>query len=389
MHIHECLKQSHERIVVKDPMPLKMPGAATGTDVRRSPDSAAQPAATDRLLQPVELGSLRLPNRIVMSPMTRMRVDGDLAPLQVVADYYSQRASAGLIVTESIAAAAYGAGFPPLPVLVDDRQADAWRDVVAAVHRSGGRIAAQLWHVGRAQDASAGHGRPPGWAVTDQIRPDELRDEDIATIAHDFSVAATLALDVGFDAVEVHAGSANLLDRFLRQSTNARRDGYGGSAERRSRLLLEIIRATVSACRADRVGLKLSPSATVAGGPDAGAAETFGDLLERLSPLGLAWLHVTRPTVEDRAAGSGPGLGFRWIAERYSGALIGAGSLTRDEGEAALAAGFLDAVVYGRAFLANPDLPARFARRAALNSPDTSTFYTPGPEGLIDYPSLP
>jgi N-ethylmaleimide reductase len=375
---------------MKDDRTPTATGTAPVAEPGRSPISEARTAETaDRLLQPVELGSLRLPNRVVMSPMTRMRVDSELAVLPVVADYYSQRASAGLIITESIAAAPYGAGFPPLPALVDRRHADAWRHVVTAVHRAGGRIAAQLWHVGRAQDAAAGRGRPPGWAVTDQIRPDELRDEDIAAIAHDFSVAASTALDVGFDAVEVHAGSANLLDRFLRQSTNARRDGYGGAAEGRSQLLIEILQATVAACGEDRVGLKLSPSATVDGSPDAAAAETFDHLLERLSSLGLAWLHVTHPTVEDRAAGSGPGLSFRWIRERYSGPLLGAGSLTREAGEAALSDGSLDAVVYGRAFLANPDLPARFARRAPLNAPDASTFYTSGPEGLIDYPSLP
>ncbi|KMS85622.1 hypothetical protein ACZ91_41395 [Streptomyces regensis] len=349
----------------------------------------SSPSTTDRLLQPIALGALKLPNRVIMSPMTRMRVDADLAPLDYVADYYAQRASAGLIITESIATADYGEGFAPLPGLFTPIQAEKWRRVVDRVHKAGGLIAAQLWNAGRAQGPEAANGRPPGWAVADPIAPKQLHDSEIAAMITRFQEAARIARDIGFDAVEVHSGSANLLDRFLRSATNQRRDGYGGDLKGRTRLLLEILDAVGAVIGNDRVGLKLSPSATVAGAPDPEGHEIFSFLLDRLRPLDLAWVHATRTTPEDREQGSGPGISLEWIREHFSGTLLGAGAFDRAAGERVLADGVLDAVVYGRLFLANPDLPERFARRAALNTPDRSTFYTPGAAGLIDYPSLP
>jgi N-ethylmaleimide reductase len=340
------------------------------------------------LQTPIAIGALRPRNRIIMSPMTRLRSDADLAPPEIMADYYAQRASAGLIITETIAVVAYGAGYPPLPGLFTTRQIEGWRNVAARVHAAGGLIAAQLWHVGRARGEADAEGRPPGWAVADEVKPDELDAIDIAAMVKAFVSGATAARSAGFDAVEIHNGNGFLLDRFLRAATNHRHDLYGGSLENRTRLTLEIIAAVADAIGADRVGIRLSPSATVGDSADPTGQETFAYLLERLQLLGLAYVHATRTTMEDRAHGSGPGIPLQWIREHYDGKLIGAGEFNRDDGEAAVADGTLDAVAYGRPFLANPDLPERFASGAPLNTAKPETFYTPGPEGLVDYPRL-
>jgi len=346
-------------------------------------------APSDLLLKPVTLGALRLPNRIIMSPLTRLRADAQLAPTKLVAEYYAQRASAGLIISEAIAVAPYGEGYPAIPGLFTAHQAEAWRAVVEAVHAEGGRIAAQLMHVGRARYEAGGPQRAPGWwAVADPLKPHELTPADLAAVIEEFARGARAARAVGFDAVEIHNGNGYLLDQFLRAGANQRGDGHGGSLENRTRLTLEIVTAVAEALGAERVGIRLSPSATVGGAPDPSGEETFAYLLERLAPLGLAYVHATRTTAQDRAHGSGPGIPLQRIRAFYPGKLIGAGDFTREEGEQALAEESVDAVAYGRLFIANPDLPERFARRVPLNVPDHSTFYTPGPVGLTDYPRL-
>jgi N-ethylmaleimide reductase len=343
---------------------------------------------SDLLQMPVALGTLRLRNRIIMSPMSRLRADTTLAPPAHVGEYYAQRASAGLIISESIAVAPYGAGYPPIPGIFAPSQIDAWRRVVNTVHEAGGLIAAQLWHVGRARGEDESAGRPPGWAVTDEIKPHELSSADLPAIIDGFVSGANAARSVGFDAVEIHSGNGFLLDRFLRSATNLRRDRNGGPVENRTRLTLEILSAVIRIWGADRVGIRLSPSAIVAGAPDPEGEETFAYFLDRLSNLGLAYVHATRTTTQDHQHGSGIGISLEWVRKNYAGKLIGAGDFTREDGERALAEKTLDAVVYGRLFLANPDLPHRFVRRSPLNTPNPNTFYTPGPEGLIDYPPL-
>ncbi len=338
------------------------------------------------LFRSLQAGALRLPNRIVMSPMTRLRADEDGAPTELMAEYYAQRAGAGLIVSEAMAVRPYGEGFPNLPGIHRERQQEGWRRVVERVHAAGGRIAAQLWDVGRAR--TGGAGRDPWWGVTDPVKPAELSDEDLAGMLDGFARGASAARAAGFDAVEVHAGSANLLDRFLRASTNLRVDRYGGSHVNRLRLLQEILDAVEAVMGAQRVGLKLSPSAAVAGGPDELARGTFAAVLAALSDRGLAYLHLTRPTAEDRERGGGPGLALAELRPHYRGTLIGAGDFTQAEAERAIAEGWLDAVAFGRLYIANPDLHVRFAAGAALNEPDRATFYSPGPAGLVDYPRL-
>ncbi|MFD4786745.1 alkene reductase [Streptomyces sp. NPDC058459] len=346
------------------------------------------PASNDHLLAPVKLGALELPNRIVMAPMTRMRADENNVPLPAVAEYYAQRSTAGLIVTEAAAATPFGAGYGPMVGFFDESHEPAWRKVVEAVHAEGGRIALQLWHVVRARSEEDGAGKGRNWVIKHELRPEQLTAEEIRAVAKDFGTAARRARALGFDAVEVHAGTGNLMDRFLRSSTNRRTDEYGGSAPARVRLLLESIAEVAAEIGSDRTGLKISPVWPVDGRPDPTGREEFAYLLGRLADIDLAYLQVNRVTEEDRAAGADESITLEWVREHYAGTLLAAGGFTREDGEQAVADGLLDAVVYGRAFLANPDLPTRFAARAPLNAPRRETFYTNGPEGLVDYPTL-
>lgn len=340
------------------------------------------------LFTPLTLGSLKLPNRIIMAPMSRLRSDANGIIPGYMADYYAQRASAGMIITESIAVAPYGSGYPNLPGLYSPEQTAAWEHVTRSVHQRGGRIAAQLWHVGHARSDSEGEGREPGWAVAVGVQPHELSHDDIASMIKGFALGAAAALASGFDAVEIHAGNGFLLDRMLRPSTNRRTDDYGGSENSRYRLLLEILDAVQAEVPAGRVGVRLSPSATVDGKPDADAIAVFSGLLRALSAKELAYVHVTRTTTDDRRHGSGQGLSFAELRQHYSGVLIGAGAIGRGEGTDIVSRGDIDAAAFGRAFLANPDLPDRLWYGAPLNVPDPDTFYTPGPAGLTDYPMM-
>jgi N-ethylmaleimide reductase len=314
---------------------------------------------TSPLLKPLRLGALALPNRVIMAPMTRLRSDAALAPTELVAEYYAQRASAGLIVSEALAVRPFGAGFPDLAAIYTPAQQAGWARVVRRVHDAGGRIAAQLFDVGLARPERPE--APPFWATT----------------------------DIGFDMIEMHASSGNLFDRFLRAATNARDDEYGGPLAGRLRLLQELLDTLQSAIGAGRLGLKLSPSAMVDGAPDPSAADDFAAILRELSARELAYVHVTRATADDRARGSGPGLSFAELRRHYRGTLLGGGDLTQAEAEVLLTEGQLDGAVFGRLFIANPDLPARFAARAALNPLVRETMYTPGAAGFTDYPPLP
>jgi N-ethylmaleimide reductase len=342
---------------------------------------------TSPLLVPLRLGALALPNRVIMAPMTRLRSDAALAPGELVAEYYAQRASAGLIVSEALAVRPYGAGFPDLAAIFSPAQQAGWARVVRRVHDAGGRIAVQLFDVGLARPERPG--APPFWAIADEVRPAMLSRADIADMTAAFERAARVATDIGFDMIEMHASSGNLFDRFLREATNARDDEYGGPLAGRLRLLHELLDRLQSVIGASRVGLKLSPSAMVDGAPDPSAAANFAAILRELSARELAYVHVTRATADDRARGSGPGLSFAELRPHYHGTLLGGGDLTQAEAEVLVTEGQLDGAVFGRLFIANPDLPARFAARAALSPLVRETMYTPGAAGYTDYPPLP
>ncbi len=354
-----------------------------------------------RLLQPYQLGSLTLKNRVVMAPMTRSRapehVAGDLN-----ATYYAQRATAGLIVSEGTQVSELGAGYPWTPGIHTDEQVAGWRTVTDAVHAADGVIFAQLWHVGRMGHPSV-HGETPVAPSPiapgqDIFTPDgmqpiptprELTLGEIAGIVEQFRIAAQQAKAAGFDGVEVHGANGYLLDQFLQTGTNTRTDGYGGSVADRARLLLEVVEAVNGVWGADRVGVRLSPGGTFSGMSDADPVDTFGYAMKALDAYGLAYLHIvetsqTLPPVGLDEVG-GPTKLARSV---FSGTVITAGEYDRDSAEEAVATEAADLVGFARQYLANPDLPERFRVGADLNEGDQATFYGGGAEGYTDYPTL-
>ncbi|MFZ4876807.1 alkene reductase [Janthinobacterium sp. Mn2066] len=339
------------------------------------------------LFEPLELGALRLPNRIVMAPMSRLRVAADLSPGALTARYYAQRASAGLIISESIMVAPYGDGYPALPAIWTPQQQQGWSSVVAAVHAEQGRIVAQLSTIGKARYDTAGN-LPFGWAMGNPLTPQDLQLSDIAAIVTAFATAAAAAKACGFDGIEIHNGNGFLLDRFLRPGSNARSDQYGGSLENRLRLTLEIVDAAVAVWGPGRVGIRLSPSAPVNGAADPEGLVTFGRLLEELDRRALAYIHLTRVSPEDRQQGAGDGIALSQLRRHFSGRIIAAGEFDREGAASALADMQVDAIAFGRPFIANPDLPRRLALGAALQPADPATFYSAGEHGYTDYPAV-
>ena len=280
---------------------------------------------TAPLLQPVTAGALELPNRIWMAPMTRLRTLPDLSMRPIVETYYAQRASAGLIISEVVAVSPFGAGYGPMPEFITDAQIASWKKVVEAVHAAGGRIAAQLWHSGRERKAEEFvDDDGPFAAVRKMLLPAQLTSEELAAIPAAFAVAARKAMEIGFDAVEIHAGNAMLMANFLRGDANQRTDEFGGSAENRTRLLRNTVQAVTDAAGKGRVGLKLAPNGSFKGRFDSTARETFSYLLPELAAAGLAYLQVNRPSVEDLAACTGETIPLEWVREHYAGTLVGA-----------------------------------------------------------------
>lgn len=354
-----------------------------------------------RLLEPTELGDTTIKNRVVMAPMTRSRSPHQVAT-ELAAEYYAQRAGAGLIISEGTQVCELGAGYPWTPGIHTDEQVAGWRGVTDAVHRAGGVIFAQLWHVGRMSHPSV-HGSTP--VAPSAIAPGEeiftpegmqpiptpraLETEEIPTVIAQFRHAAQQAQAAGFDGVEVHGANGYLLDQFLQTGSNQRTDGYGGSVANRARLLLEVTEAVVEVWGSDRVGVRLSPGGTFSAMSDEDPAETFGYAMKSLDALDLAYLHIveasqTLPPVGLESVG-GPTALARSI---YSGTIITAGEYDRDSAEAVVAEGRADLVAFARHFLANPDLVERFRVGADLNRPDAATFYGGGADGYTDYPTL-
>lgn len=356
------------------------------------------------LLSPARLGPLTLANRMVMAPMTRTRAGEDGVPTALMARYYAQRASAGLIVTECVSVAPESAGIIRAPGLYTEAQAEGWRPVVDAVHEAGGRIFAQLWHCGRAShvslqpDGSAPIAPSPiaaeGMIFTPEGRkpfstPRELTTQEIAAIVRAFAAATRRARDAGFDGVELHGAFGYLVDQFLQDGSNHRTDAYGGSVENRTRFLFEVVDAMAAAWTPDRIGVKLSPSNRFYGMFDSDPAATFGRAVEGLGERGVLYVHFMEPNEGDLATGT---VQLGEVAKafhcRFPGAVIANGGFDRDRAEAFLKTGLAEFVSFGRPFIANPDLPARYAAGARLNEPDPATFYGEGPEGYVDYPTM-
>ena len=346
------------------------------------------------LLDPIQVGDLALPSRVIMAPLTRLRGTTDNIPTPIMVEYYTQRASAGLIITEGTPIAPMAVGYAQVPGIWSEQQIEAWKPVTASVHAHGGRIFQQIWHVGRISDPLFLHGElpiaPSAIAASGHVslvRPEKsfvtpraLETREIPLIVEQFRRAAENSQRAGFDGVEIHGANGYLLDQFLQSGTNHRTDEYGGSIENRARLMLDVADACISVWGASRVGMHLAPRADTHGISDANLAETFGYVARELGRRKLAFL-MSR---EHRAGGwLGPEL-----KREFGGVYIANEQFTFEAANEVLANGEADAIAFGKLFIANPDLPIRFAKQAPLNEPQPATFYGHGPEGYIDQPSL-
>jgi N-ethylmaleimide reductase len=353
------------------------------------------------LFDPINLGAIEAPNRIIMAPLTRGRATRSHAPTPLMAEYYRQRASAGLVISEATGITQQGLGWPSAPGLWSEEQVAGWRPIVRAVHDAGGRIVAQLWHMGRlvhpdflggAAPVSASATIAPGNAHTHEgakpyAESRALELSEIPQIINDYRRAAEHALAAGFDGVQLHAANGYLIDQFLRDGTNRRTDRYGGSGENRIRLLIEVTQALISVAGADRTGVRLSPNDDPQGCSDSESASLFTKVAEALSGLKIAFLEMRASRPESTFRPATRQL-VPAIRRAFQGSLILNSDYSQDDASQALRLGEADAIAFGRLFLANPDLPVRLARRAALNQPNPKTFYTPGPAGYTDYPAL-
>lgn len=355
------------------------------------------------LLSPVKIGRYNLPNRIVMAPLTRNRSAAGNVPTELNALYYKQRASAGLIITEATQISPQGLGYPGTPGIHSPEQIAGWKLVTEAVHAQGGRIFLQLWHVGRishpdlqpngelpvAPSAIAPEGESATYTgMKPYVTPRALELEEIPQIIEQYRLGAKNALEAGFDGVEVHSANGYLLDQFLQDNSNQRTDIYGGSVENRSRLLLEVTSAVVDVWGSDRVGVRLSPSGTFNSMGDSHRAATFGYAVKELNQFNLAYLHLVAPRVEGfGTAEDQPELGADFFRPIFQNSIITAGGYSFETGNAAIASGHADLVAFGRLYIANPDLPERFAKGVSLNIPDRNTFYGGDEKGYTDYPT--
>jgi N-ethylmaleimide reductase len=353
----------------------------------------------DHLLSPLQLGDVRVPNRVLMAPLTRVRATEDHVPTPLMAEHYAQRASAGLIIAEATAVADGASAFGNEPGIYNGNQVAGWLKVTDAVHAKGGRVFLQLWHGGRASHSKLNGGKqaiaPSAIAITgskvntptgefEHEIPRALDGSEIAGVVHAFRAAAVNAKQAGFDGVEVHGANGYLLDQFLRDQSNQRTDSYGGALANRARLLLEVVEACRQVWDGGRVGLRVSPLNSFNSMKDSDPVATFSWLAEQLNAFKLSYLHVMRADFFQVQEGDV----MRPIRAAYKGNLVGNMGYTAAEAEVAIVEGQLDAVAFGTSFLANPDLPARFAKSAPLNAPNPATFYTPGPIGYTDYPFL-
>lgn len=354
------------------------------------------------LLSPYKLGELELPNRIVMAPLTRQRAGKGNVPHQLNAEYYVQRASAGLIIAEATQVSQSGQGYPNTPGIHSPEQVAGWRLVTDAVHQHKGRIYLQLWHVGRishpdfqpdgALPVAPSAIAPKGQVLTYEgmkpfVTPRALETWEIPEIVEQYRKGAENALEAGFDGVEIHAANGYLIDQFLRDGTNQRTDKYGGSIENRARLLVEVTEAVIGVWGANRVGVRLSPSGTFNDIRDSNPSETFGYAAQALNKFDLAYLHIFEAIEADIRHGATV-VPTSHLKERFQGTLIVNGGYDKTRGDTVLSTGAADLVAFGTLYIANPDLPERFALNAPLNQADPTTFYGGGEKGYTDYPAI-
>lgn len=346
------------------------------------------------LFQPLKMGAFDLPNRIVMAPLTRCRASEGRVPNALMAEYYAQRASAGLILSEATSVTPMGVGYPDTPGIWSDAQVEGWKTITAAVHQAGGRIVLQLWHVGRVSDPVYLNGAlpvapsaiaPEGHVslirpLKPYVTPRALETEEIPGIVEAYRKGAENAKKAGFDGVEIHGANGYLPDQFLQDGSNKRSDRYGGSVENRARLMLETVDAAISVWGAGRVGLHLAPRGDSHSMGDSDPAATFGYVAHETGRRGLAFLFAREHPGPDRL---GPQL-----KKQFGGAFIANEDLTLQAAEDILAKGEADAVSWGKLFIANPDLPKRLKAKATLNEPKPESFLGGTAAGYTDYPAL-
>jgi 2,4-dienoyl-CoA reductase-like NADH-dependent reductase (Old Yellow Enzyme family) len=346
------------------------------------------------LFDPLKVGAFELPNRIIMAPLTRARAGEARVPNDLMVEYYKQRASAGLILTEATSVTPMGVGYADTPGIWSEEQVEGWKKVTDAVHQAGGRIVLQLWHVGRISDPVFLAGelpvapsaiKPAGHVslvrpVKDYETPRALTLEEIPQVVAAYRKGAENAKKAGFDGVEIHGANGYLLDQFLQDKTNQRTDAYGGPIENRARLMLEVTDACIEVWGADRVGMHLAPRRDAHDMGDSTPLETFGYVARELGKRKIAFICAREAIGPDSL---GPQL-----KEIFGGVYIANEKMSKEAAEELLSAGKADAVAWGVWFIANPDLPARLKQNAPLNEPRPATFYAPTPEGYTDYPAL-
>ncbi len=353
------------------------------------------------LFDPIRLGAIHAPNRVFMAPLTRARNTREHVPTPLMVEYYRQRASAGLIISEATGISRQGLGWPFAPGIWTPEQVESWRPITAAVHEAGGHIICQLWHMGRivhpsllsgAQGVSASATTAPGYAHTYEGKQPHaearaLQVGEIPGLLDDYRRAARNALDAGFDGVQIHAANGYLIDQFLRASANHRTDSYGGSIPNRMRLLVEVTEAVVGVVGADRTAVRLSPNGDSQGVNDPDPVPLFRAATAELSRLGIAFLEIREPGPDGTRGKPDHPPVHPEIRAVFDGPLVLNSDYDGPKAQAALDSGEADAITFGRTFLANPDLPRRIRLGLPLKSDDMETWYTQGPKGYTDYPT--
>jgi 2,4-dienoyl-CoA reductase-like NADH-dependent reductase (Old Yellow Enzyme family) len=346
------------------------------------------------LLDPIQVGDLHLPNRVFMAPLTRLRGTADHISTPMMIEYYTQRAKAGLIISEGTPVDPMGVGYANVPGIWSQAQVEAWKPITAAVHNAGGHIFAQIWHVGRISDPEFLNGQLPvapsaiaAAGTVSLLRPQRafvtpraLETSEVKGVVEAFRRGAQNAQAAGFDGVELHGANGYLLDQFLQDGSNQRTDEYGGPIENRARLMLEATDAAISVFGAGRVGMHLAPRGDSHGISDSDRVATFSYVARELGKRKIAFIAAREHVGPDSI---GPHL-----KQLFGGIFVANEAIDQKTGQQLLDEGKADAVAFGKLFIANPDLPVRFARHAPLNRPEPNTFYAPGPHGYIDYPSL-
>ncbi|MGZ8350996.1 MAG: alkene reductase [Allosphingosinicella sp.] len=354
------------------------------------------------LFDPIKLGAIHAPNRILMAPLTRGRATREHVPTELMQAYYVQRAAAGLIITEATGISREGLGWPYAPGIWNEAQEEAWKPITEAVHEAGGRIMLQLWHMGRVVHSSFLGGAKPvsssattapykahtydGRQLYDEARALEMAE--IPRLLDDYANATRRALAAGFDGVQIHAANGYLIDQFLRDGANHRDDDYGGPIENRTRLLREVATTVASVAGADRTAMRLSPNGDSQGVDDSDPVATFTAAARVLSELGIAFLELREPGFDGTFGKAAVDPVHPFIREAFNGPLVLNSDYRLASAQAALDAGQADAITFGRTFLANPDLVARLRGDAPLNPDNMATWYSQGPEGYTDYPAL-